>query len=309
MNVFVTGATGVLGRRVVPLLVADGHHVTAVARSPEKAAALEAAGARSAEVSLFDTDALRGALAGHDAVLNLATHIPPLNKGAWPGAWKENDRIRTEGSRAVADAAIAAGVARHVQESITFPYADGGADWIDETSPLDVPPSLQSSQVAEAQAPRVTDAGGTGIVLRFAMFYGPDSSHTIDQARLARRGQVPMPGRPDAYASWVHLDDAARAVVAALDLPAGTYNVVEDEPITRGELADVMARTAGRDKLSWLFSKASRLGGRKVEALARSQRVSNRTLREASDWRPEHPSVREGWPAVVGQIERQATHA
>lgn len=309
MNVFVTGATGVLGRRVVPLLVAEGHQVTGIARSPEKAAALEAAGARPSDASLFDVDVLRAALAGHDAVLNLATHIPPLSKGAMPGAWKENDRIRIEGSRNVVDAALDAGVARHVQESITFPYADRGSDWIDETTEVDVVAMIRSSQDAEAQAARVTESGGTGIVLRFAMFYGADSGHTIDMARLVQRGQVPFPGRPEAYATWVHLDDAARAVLAALELDAGTYNVAEDEPITRGELADVMARAAGRDKLSWFFSKASRLGGRKVEPLARSQRVSNRKLREASAWRPEHPSIREGWPQVVEQIERQAAHA
>jgi nucleoside-diphosphate-sugar epimerase len=226
-----------------------------------------------------------------------------------PGAWKENDRIRTEGSRLLVDAALDAGVGRHVQESITFPYADQGSSWIDESAALDVVPMMRSSQAAEEQARRMTEAGRVGIVLRFAMFYGPDSVHTIDAARLAERGQAPTLGRPDAYGSWIHLDDAARAAVTALDLPAGTYNVAEDDPITKGELVEIAARVAGRPKLSWTFSKVARLGGKKTEPLGRSQRVSNRKLREASPWRPEHPSIREGWPLVVRQIEQEATHA
>src|SRR5580765_982765 len=109
MRVFVAGATGVLGRRAIPALVAAGHAVTAVVRSPAKAALARSLGATPVEVSLFDPDALRAAVAGHDAVCNLATHIPPLTRAADPRAWDENNRIRTDGSRNLVDAALAAG--------------------------------------------------------------------------------------------------------------------------------------------------------------------------------------------------------
>jgi nucleoside-diphosphate-sugar epimerase len=309
MNVFVTGATGVLGRRVVPLLVAAGHDVTAIARTPGKADALRAAGARPADASLFDPDSLRAAIDGHDAVLNLATHIPPLSKAAWPGAWKENDRIRTEGSRNVVEAALTADVGRHVQESISFVYADGGDGWIDESSEVDAGVLMKAALEAERQTDRMIDAGRAGVVLRFAVFYGPDASHTVDYVRMASRGQAPVVGRPEAYVSHVHLDDAASAVVAALDLPSGIYNVAEDDPVTKGELADVAARAAGRSRLSFAAARAARLGGRKTEPLRRSQRITNQKLRSASSWSPTFTSIRDSWPVVVAQIERETARA
>src|SRR6476659_2740577 len=124
MKLFVTGATGAVGRFVVPLLVAQGHDVTAVARTEDKAKALDQAGATPARVSIFDPDQLAGAFAGHDVVLHLATAIPPTNRAWRASAWAENDRIRTQGSKAVVDAALTAGVEQIVQESITFIYPD-----------------------------------------------------------------------------------------------------------------------------------------------------------------------------------------
>src|SRR5918998_2734464 len=107
MKLFVAGATGVLGWRSVKRLVEAGHDVTGIARSDEKAALLERLGAAPARVDLFDAGAVKGAVDGSEAVLNLATHIPPTSKYALPGVWKENDRIRTEGARNLVDAALA----------------------------------------------------------------------------------------------------------------------------------------------------------------------------------------------------------
>src|SRR5581483_6771031 len=113
MRIFVAGATGVVGRRAVPALIAAGHQVTAIGRNPERSAALARAGATVARVDLFDRDAVRRAVAGHDVVINLATHIP---QGALrlmlPGAFRENDRIRREGSAVLADAVLASGAGR-----------------------------------------------------------------------------------------------------------------------------------------------------------------------------------------------------
>ena len=133
MRVFVTGGTGAIGGHAVPALVGDGHDVTVLARSPEKAARVTAQGATPVAVSLFDHDALATAFAGHAVVVNLATAIPPSNRFMDAAAWRENDRVRTEGSAAFVDAAIAAGVGRLVQESVTMLYPDRGADWIDDT--------------------------------------------------------------------------------------------------------------------------------------------------------------------------------
>ena len=117
MKVFVTGGTGAIGRHVIPALVSEGHTVSALVRTSEKAAGLTEQGATPVSVSIFDTSALAAAVAGHDAIANLATAIPPVTRFMRAKAWHDNDRIRTEGSAAVVDAAIAAGVGRFVQES------------------------------------------------------------------------------------------------------------------------------------------------------------------------------------------------
>jgi nucleoside-diphosphate-sugar epimerase len=299
MKVFVSGATGVIGRRAVQQLLAAGHEVTAMARTPEKADLLRRLGATPVEVSLFDPDALRDAVAGHDAVVNLATKIPPIVRATRPSAWAENNRIRSEGSTNLVDAALAAGATRYVQESITFTYPDSGDEWIDAaTTRIEPPPIGASVADAEANAARFSAAGGTGVVLRFGMFYAADASHTRSQVDAARRGVAMVAGSPDAYQSMIHADDAAAAVVAALDAPAGTYDVVDDTPLTKRELAAVVG---GRLRFPGTLAKA---GGSQADILLRSQRVSNRRFKEATGWAPRYPSAREGWPTVVDAAPR-----
>lgn len=307
MRVLVTGATGVIGRRVVPLLVGAGHEVTAHARTPERAARLERAGARAFPGDLLDPATARRAVAGHDAIVNLATHLPSSStKMFMPGAWRENDRVRRELSAALADAALAAGVGRLVQESFAPIYESAGSAWIDERSPVRPARYNRSVLDAERSAARVTLGGGAGVVLRFALFYGPDAYHVHDMVRMVRKGFAPLFGDPAAYMSSVTHDDAAAAVVAALGVPAGVYNVADDEPVSRREFADALARTLGVAPPTLPPRWAARLAGSLGEMLSRSLRISNRKLREASSWRPRYPSVREGWPAVVAEMEGRA---
>ena len=299
MKVFVAGSTGVIGRRAVARLVEAGHDVTAVARSAEKASLVERLGARPVEVSLFDPDALRREATGHEAVVNLATHIPSASKAVLPGAWKENDRIRREGAANLADAALAAGAAAFVQESVTFGYADGGDAWIDEDWPVDLPPAVDATSVAEAAAARVADTAARGVVLRFGQFLALDSTHIEDAIRTARRGVSAILGPPDGYSTWVHADDAAAAVVAALDAPSGIWNVAEDDPATRAEQNAALARAVGRDRLRTVPQKALALGGRNADIFRRSHRVSNRRFKEATGWAPAMVSSRDGWAAIL----------
>ena len=137
MKVFVTGATGVIGTRAVPALVAAGHEVTAVARGEAKADLVRSLGAVPVAVDLFDPAAVKEAVAGHDAVAHLATNIPPMTKASRPSSWTTNERLRREASRNLVDAALDAGAGRYVQESICFPYLDAGDAWIDEESPIE----------------------------------------------------------------------------------------------------------------------------------------------------------------------------
>jgi nucleoside-diphosphate-sugar epimerase len=316
MKVFVTGATGVIGRRAVPLLVAAGHAVTAVERSCVGAAHIAHVGAQPIEVDLFDARAVRAAVAGHEAVINLATHMPETTlKMLLPGAfglsvWAENDRLRSEGARNIAEAALAGGAQRLIQESFAPIYPDRGERWIDERVPI--APERYNRTVADAEsaAERFTQAGPSGIVLRFAAFYGPDAMQFSDLTRALRLGIAPLPSSPDAYISSISHDDAAAAVVASLAAPAGAYNVSDDEPLTRRAYFDTLARLIGapppRIPPAWLAPLLGSAG----RLMARSQRIANRKLREATGWAPRYPSVREGFAATLReQREAQAPHA
>lgn len=308
-RVFVAGATGVLGWRAVRELVRAGHEVTGIARSDEKADLLRSLGATPARVDLFDPAAIRDAVAGHDAVLNLATHVPPPSQMARRSAWDEHERIRTEGSRILVDAALAAGATVYVQESLAFAYADGGDRWLDEDWPLFDGGAAIAVKAAEAEVARFTASGAPGgavgrpprrgIALRFGQFYAPDSNQLQTMVALARRGASMLIGVPDGYAPWVWLDDAARAVVAALDAPAGVYNVCDDDTLTRREADAALATAVGGKKLLRPPAAALRLGGEDAAIFRLSNRASNARFKEATGWAPSHPSTREGFRTLV----------
>jgi len=134
MKVFMTGSTGAIGRHALNAVVKAGHDVFAMVRSDEKAELVKIAGATPIAISLFDEDALSAELIGYDAVVNLATAIPPNSDFMKPGAFEMNDRIRCEGSAILVNAALKAGVPRFIQESVSMIYQDSGDEWIDETS-------------------------------------------------------------------------------------------------------------------------------------------------------------------------------
>ncbi|MBE1583901.1 NAD-dependent epimerase/dehydratase family protein [Nonomuraea angiospora] len=303
MRVFITGGTGAIGRHTVPALLAAGHTVTALARTPGKAAALSSQGATPVTVSLFDREALTSAFAGHDAVVNLASAIPPMSRFMSASAQRRNNRVRTEGSAAVVDAALAAGVGRVVQESVSMVYRDQGARWIDEDAPVDHYPMTRGNFAAESGAHRFgREGGGAGVVLRFGWFYGPEAAHSEEMYAQARHHVGMVLGRPDGYVSSIHLTDAAEAVVAALGAPAGTYNVVDDEPLTKREYAHTLARAAATRLWLSVPGRAAYLFGHRLTSLTRSLRVSNARFRAATGWAPRYPSAREGWPATAAVL-------
>ena len=295
MKVFVTGATGVVGTRAVPALVAAGHEVTAVARTPAKMDLVRSMGAVPVSLDLFDAVAVKAAVEGHDAVAHLATNIPPMSKAARASAWETNERLRTEASHHLVEAALAAGVGRYVQESICFPYRDQGDAWITEEAPLDHDGVFAGAARAEAEAARFGAAGRVGVVLRFAQFHGPGSHHVDTFNSIARRRVNPLVGPPDAYTSFVHADDAGSAVAAAMALPGGIYNVADDEPLTRAEAGRVIAEALGVKPPHALPRVVRAATPRSAKLLMKSLRISNAKLKAASDWRPSHPSIRGSW--------------
>lgn len=299
MRVFVTGGTGAIGSYAVPALIAAGHEVTAMARGDAKASVLISQGANPIQVSLFDRDALSDAFGGHDAVVNLASALPSPQRFMFKSAWTECHRIRTEGSVTVVDAARAAAVPRVVQESVAMIYRDGGDRWLDEDCAVDHYPFASGNHAAEASAHRFAETGGDAVILRFGLFYGPGAAHSEQIMDMARRHVVFQAGRHDTYQSSIYLTDAASAVVAALTCPAGTYNVVDDDPVTKTQ--HTQAITAAVGTRPWLTGpgRLAELLGDRTTSMTRSLRVSNARFREVTDWAPAYPSVREGYRAMV----------
>ncbi len=197
MRLLLTGGTGVLGRAFAPLARAAGHEVLAPTRE---------------ELDLFDPVAVAHATRDVDAVLHLATRIQPLDQLGNPEAWRDNDRLRADASRILVDAALAADVAAYVQPTVTFVYPGEGP--VSEDTPItDVAAILRSALTAEREADRFAQSGRRGIVLRLGLLDGPGTGH-----------DAPVP----ALGATVRVADAASALLAALALPSGIYNVCRD---------------------------------------------------------------------------------
>jgi nucleoside-diphosphate-sugar epimerase len=305
-TVFVTGATGVIGRATVPRLIAAGYTVRALSRSAANDDAIRAMGAEPSRGDLFDADALAQAVDGVDAVMHLATHIPASSEVRKPEAWAENDRIRAIGAKMLVDAALKTGVKVFVYPSFAFVYPDSGDRWIHaESTPPAPADNLHSTITAEREVRRFAESeptsGRRGVALRLGGLYGPDVPSFEEQLALARRGISMFGAAPDAFTPMLWIGDAATALVAALErAPSGVYNVVDDEPLRQRELNRALAAAVGKRRLlslpRWLIRLAAGPG---VAVMLRSLRISNRRFREATGWEPSVPSAIDGLQRVA----------
>jgi nucleoside-diphosphate-sugar epimerase len=298
VRIFVAGATGVIGSRLLPQLVKAGHDVTAVTRSDQKAEAATRVGARPVRVDLFDADSVARSVEGHDVIINLATHIPPASRAVLPGAWRATNAIRRYVPANLVRAAQRGGVKRIIQESFAPAYPDCGDRWIDENEPLATARYNRGIADAEAALAGFRETRGDGVTLRFGYFYGADSDFVRAMIDAVRKGRAPA-SAPDAFISSISHDDAASAVISSLDVPAGVYNVVDDEPVTRREFFESLADALKVPPPKFLPRWTTRLLGSLGETLSRSQRISNARFRKAAGWSPIYPSVRDAWSAVL----------
>jgi nucleoside-diphosphate-sugar epimerase len=305
MIVFVAGGTGVLGRATLPPLIAAGHTVRSTARGSENAALVRSLGAEPVDLDLYNPQEIREAVAGCDTVLRITTKFGAMSKLRDPKSWAETNRLRTIGSQLLVDAAIETEVQTYIHESVAYVYADGGNNWLTEDSPTDdACVSLMTATLeGERHAARFTQAGRRGVVLRFGGFYSADAPSTLETVVAITRRMLPRFGPGTNYFSSIYVPDAGRAVAAALNVPAGIYNVADDDPVSFAEYLNVMAASFGAPPPFHVPKFLGNLAfGDVWKYFSRSQRVSNAKLKNASDWKPTVQSVREGWPLIAAQL-------
>jgi nucleoside-diphosphate-sugar epimerase len=303
MRVFVAGASGALGTRLVPQLIDQGHEVVGTHRSPENAERLRALGAEPVALDLLDLRAVRKAVleAHPDAIVHQATALKDIEFSRnFDKVFAATNRLRTEGTDALLAAAAEAGVGRFVAQSYASARYVREGGWVKtEDDPLDPnpPPTTRESIAAMRHLDEAVTAAG-GIALRYGGFYGADNDGLVEPVR---KRQFPIVGNGCGVTSSIHLDDAAAATVLALERgDAGIYNVVDDEPAPVREwlpvLADALGAGPPRHFPRWLARLFA--GDMVVRMGTESRGASNAKAKRELGWTLRYPSWREGFVAA-----------
>jgi nucleoside-diphosphate-sugar epimerase len=303
MRVFVAGGTGALGRRIVPQLVARGHEVTATTRSADKTGELQALGARPVVVDGLDGVAVGRAVAEAqpDAIVHQMTALAGTADLRRFDRWfATTNELRTTGTRHLLAAAQASGVEKVVAQSYTgWTNSRVGGPVKTEDEPLDPEPAKAQRESMDAiryLERAVVEAPLSGIVLRYGNFYGPGASESMVELVRARR--MPIVGGGTGVWSFIHLDDAAAATVAAVEQgDAGVYNVVDDDPAPVAEwlphLAEVVGAKPPMRLPAWLARVVA--GEVVVRWMTEGRGSSNEKAKRELDWRPAWTSWRDGF--------------
>lgn len=306
MKVFIAGATGVLGRRLVERLSERGHEVHGLARDDAGERAVERRGGTARRGDVLEPESLERALdSGVDAVVHAATKIPTSTKPS-DEDWEANDRVRLDGARNLL--AAAEGIDQFLFPSVVMVARQPDGSEFDEDSERHADRATRTAAEVEDQLrERASEEGFEATILRFGLFYAPDAADTRAWARRVLSGDVPIVGggllgRRDAELALVHADDAARAATAAIDDGAsGCYHVVDDEPVTAATFfrtfAELLAAPAPRRIPGWLARLF--VGEVDANALTTPTRTSNDRFCRAVDWEPAFPTHREGLRGVV----------
>ena len=299
MKVFLAGATGAIGRGLVPRLVEAGHHVTAITRKEKKLAELYELGAEPILCDVFDAGKLASIMTRvkPDAVVNELTDLPQsLNPRKLKEYYAANNRGRREGMRNLLSAALGAGVRRFLAQGSAYGYAPTGGPVKTEEAPLylDAPAPIGQAveTIKEVEDAVLSAAGLEGVVLRYGMFYGPGTWYAKDGdvGRRVRKRRYPMIGNGEGTYSFIHVDDAASATAATLEeARSGVYNVVDDDPASAAEWLPVYAEALGTKRPPRVPAFVAHLiaGRALVEWSLKLRGASNEKIKEELGWRPQ----------------------
>ena len=307
MRIFVAGATGAIGRQLIPMLVRSGHDVVGMTRSRSKAGPIRDAGANAVIADALDADALRATVraAEPEVVVHQLTAIPAgVDPRRFAEEFEPTNRLRREGTRNLVAAAQAAGARRIVAQSIAQAYAPVGG-WIKtEGDPLygDAPTVFRDifGAVIDLEQTVLGADPLESIVLRYGNFYGPGTAYAADgsNAEAVRQGRYPIAGEGTAHLSFVHVRDAAEATLLAIERgQPGIYNVVDDEPAALKEWLPIYAAALGAPEPSRREPPRSDLG---IQGALQARGASNSKARAELGWAPRYASWREGFAADLG---------
>jgi nucleoside-diphosphate-sugar epimerase len=309
MKVFVAGATGAMGKQLVPQLLAAGHQVVGMTRSESKQAVLRELGAESVVADALDPEQVASAVAAAepDVIVHQLTAIATLDLRHFDRSFALTNRLRTEGTDHLLSAGRAVGVERFVAQSFTgWPYARTGGPVKSEDDPLDPSPAREMRESLAAirhLEEAVVGADWTeGIVLRYGGFYGPGTSMAPggEQIEMVRKRRIPVVGNGAGVWSFIHIADAAEATVAAVDHGRrGIYNVVDDEPAPVSEWLPGLAVAIGAPRPwhvpRWVGRLAAGEAGTVMMTEIRG--ASNAKAKRELGWQPRHASWRQGFAA------------
>jgi nucleoside-diphosphate-sugar epimerase len=307
MKVFVAGASGAIGRPLVQQLVTAGHDVVAATRTPAKAEWLRKAGARPAVVDALDADAVKAAVfdAQPEAVIDELTNLPQrISPFGMKHFYDKQTPLKTIAAPALIDASKAVGARIHIMQSIAFIYAPGGEPIKNEDAATfdDAPAPWDTAlkPFAAAHTALMSASEFTGIELRYGYFYGPRTHYARDGAvgEMVRKRMFPIMGKGSGISSFIHIDDAAAATVAALEANiGGVFNVVDDDPAPLHEWLPVYAEALGakppRHVPAWLGRLTA--GQLLVHFATTLPGASNARIKAAMDWKPTRSSWRDGF--------------
>jgi 2-alkyl-3-oxoalkanoate reductase len=302
MKVFIAGATGVLGRRLVQQFRARGDTVVCQVRSSAGAQLVASLGGESREADLYDVDQLARAADGCEVVIHAVTSIPVKTKTSAKD-WEMNDRIRRDGTRALANCVAMIGARLYIQQSIIGVARPRDGSFFDEDSPTNPDQVSLSARDGEEIARTIGEKNKFNVaVLRCGWFYGADSAHTQLFADSLRKRQLPIIGSGDAVWACLHLDDAAQAyITAAASDRNGIWHVVDNQPVSVREFLYYFAKCLGTPlPLSipvWVGRLAA--GSYSTDFFTVSSRTSSGLFHRDFGWTPQFPSFKEGIDQIV----------
>jgi nucleoside-diphosphate-sugar epimerase len=311
MRVFLAGGTGVIGRALVPQLRQAGHDVTAMTRYESRAETLREQGLDAVVCDAFEAENVTRAVATArpDVVVNQLTDIPDaVNPRKMAEQFETNDRLRTEGTRNLMHAAEAAGARRLISQSIAWAYAPSDGLWAEDDRLWAEAPEPWGRSVGAVRALEEATLGSDsveGVVLRYGLFYGPGTAFASDgsTAAMVRKRAFPVVGRGTAVYSYIHVDDAASATIAALDRGApGAYNVVDDDPAIMHEWLPEYADALGARPPRRVPRFIARLVAGKfgLYMSTQLQGATNAKARRELGWQPRWASWRQGFREALG---------